>query len=491
MNKPQRIHIYWPGWLVTSLVLLAVGAFFAQLLVTGLLPAAFLLAGAGILLVLTGAVYLLVRRFDRKGRFAAGCVLGAITLVLTAACAYYISHGVGALGLITQPEVEVAGVGVYVLTEDEAQSINDTAGYTFGVLATLDRGNTDSAAEELSALLGEDITLREYTSLGALMDGLLTDGEVRAVLLNAAFLDLLEDVAGYESFSDRLRQVFLVQVQNTTTTTVPTHTTQPEPEQTDNTFTLYISGIDASGGISVKSRSDVNILATVNVETGQILLVSTPRDYYVPLSVSGGSLDKLTHAGIYGIQASMDTVGMLYDTEIDYYFRVNFTGFKQIIDALGGITVYSEYAFSNYKGYSFVKGENFLNGTEALVFARDRYHVPGGDRQRGRNQMAVIRAVIEKATSPALLTNFTAIMDGVADSFETSLPYEEIASLVRRQLSEGTEWNVTTYSVDGKGASRFVYSLGCKAYVMIPDESTVAHAKALIDQVEQGDVPKP
>ncbi|MBQ8683406.1 MAG: LCP family protein [Clostridia bacterium] len=483
----EKKNQYWPGLLVAGFLAVVEGLFLLGLAKTGLLPVAYLLIGVGGLLVLVGAVYLLVRRFDRKGRFAVGCVVTAVLVAFTGVAYYYVGHGVGALGLITQPESQVAGVGVYVAAEDAADSIQATKGYTFGVLATLDRSNTDAAADQLATLLGEKLEIREYAGLSGLVDGLLTAGEVDALLLNVAFLDLLEDMEGYETVADRLRQVFMVQVTETTTTTQPT---QPEPEVEDTVFTMYISGIDATGGISVKSRSDVNILATVNTETGQVLLISTPRDYYVPLSISHGIPDKLTHAGIYGIDVSVDTLEMLYDTQIDYYFRVNFTGFEKIIDALGGITVHSQYAFTSKK-QKFVQGANQLNGAQALIFSRARYTVPGGDRQRGRNQMAVIKGVIDKMTSPALLGNFTAIMDGVANSFETSVPYEEITAIVRQQLSRGTKWNVTTYSVDGTGATRAVYSLGSKAYVMLPDEETVAHAKELIKQVENGEIPTP
>ena len=485
---------YWPGCAVTGLFVLIEGVLFARLASTGLLPAGLLLAAGGVLLVLAAAVYLLVRRFDRRTWFAIGCVLAAVLLTVTGIGWHFVRQGVGTLDLITRPETEVAGVGVYVPKEAAAQSIQDTRGMTFGVLATLDRGNTDAALTQLTALLNEEIPRQEYASLPALLDALLNKGEVQAILLNVAFLDLLEDLEGYETAAADLRQLFEVQVAATTTTTPASpSTTTPTttaPAAEDNTFSLYISGIDATGRVSVKSRSDVNILATVNVETGQILLISTPRDYYVPLSISGGVPDKLTHAGIYGIDVSVDTMEMLYGTQIDYYFRVNFTGFKKIIDALGGVTVYSDYTFTDYR-HNFVKGENFFNGEQALAFARDRYHVPGGDRQRGRNQMAVIRGVIDKMTSPALLTNFAGIMEGVADSFETSMPYEEIAALVRQQLSTGMRWNVTSYSVNGTGATRAVYSMGSKAYVMIPDKDTVAKAQALIRQVREGQVPTP
>ena len=252
-------------------------------------------------------------------------------------------------------------------------------------------------------------------------------------------------------------------------------------------ITVYISGIDTYGDVSAKSRSDVNIIATVNTGTKQVLLVSTPRDYYVPLSISNGIPDKLTHAGIYGIDVSKDTLGMLYDIEIPYYFRVNFSGFSGIIDALGGVTVHLDFDFSTC-GYSYHVGENYLNGEQALAFARERYSFSSGDRQRGKNQMAVIQAVIQKAVSPELLKNFTSIMKAVERSFETSIPLTTVTSLIRAQLSEGGDWNIVTYSVDGTGATKKPYSMSQNVYVMVPDQTTVDKAKELMRQVRDGEV---
>jgi len=254
---------------------------------------------------------------------------------------------------------------------------------------------------------------------------------------------------------------------------------------------MYISGIDCGGSITRRSRSDVNILACVNVRTGQILLISTPRDYYIPLSISKGIPDKLTHAGIYGIEVSRETVGMLYDVDIDYHFRVNFDGFKDIIDALGGIEVYSQQDFVSDGKYHYKKGMNTVNGEEALMFSRERYHLIEGDRQRGKNQMEVIKGVIKKAASSALLKNYTKVMEGIAGSFELNMPYDVFSGLVRNQIDDNPKWNVVSYAVNGTGASRRPYSLSTNAYVMLPDYDTVAHAKELIKQIKEGEIPKP
>ena len=218
-----------------------------------------------------------------------------------------------------------------------------------------------------------------------------------------------------------------------------------------------------------------------------MLLVSTPRDYFVPLSISNGVPDKLTHAGIYGINVCEDTLGMLYDIDINYFFRMNFVGFVQLIDALGGVTVYSEYAFDT-GGYHFVQGDNFVYGDAALAFVRERYSFAGGDRQRGKDQMAMIKAVINKCLSTDILSNYMDVLNKAAGSFETNVPYDLIASVVREQLKGGGGWNISSYSVDGTGDSQKPYSMSQKAYVMIPDQTTVDKAKDLMRRVREGEL---
>lgn len=335
------------------------------------------------------------------------------------------------------------------------------------------------------------LTTREYAGVSELVDSVLTTGETQAIIMNSGFFGLLIDLEGYEDSRDRLKEIHTETVETIIEVEKPKNEQQDAEEDdaaSGSVFSVYISGIDSRGTISTVSRSDVNIIATVNTETHQVLLVSTPRDFYVPLSISGGVPDKLTHAGIYGINVSMETLEMLYETDIDYYFRVNFSGFENIIDALDGITVESDTSFTTFDSYQIQAGENTLNGAQALSFARERKAFADGDRQRGKNQMAVIKAVINKVLSPALLSNYSGILQGVSDSFESSMPYDTLAELVRDQLDSGAEWNIVTYSVNGTGDSQKPYSLSTNAYVMVPDTSTVDHAIELMDKVKNGEI---
>ena len=263
---------------------------------------------------------------------------------------------------------------------------------------------------------------------------------------------------------------------------------------TKEPFVVYLSGVDTRGELTEKARSDVNIIAVVNPKTKQVALINTPRDYYVDLAGTN-SKDKLTHAGLYGVETSMETLGNLYGVEVTDYIRINFAGFMSIVDALGGVDVYSDQAFTSvgspgyYDPTSFVEGWNHLDGKAALAFARERHAFASGDIQRGINQMKVIDAMLNKIKSPALLMNFSKLMDAASDCFVTSLSQDQISALVRMQLSDFAEWDIQSCTVTGSsGTSTKCYSAkGQKLYVMKPDESSVNKAKELIASVLGGD----
>lgn len=260
------------------------------------------------------------------------------------------------------------------------------------------------------------------------------------------------------------------------------HEVGAEQEQSaqlsDPIINILISGSDTrSDVIDQRGRSDVNIIASVNTQTHQILLISTPWDYFVPLDVGvEDAYDKLTHAGIYGMDVLMGTLENLYGIDLDYYFRLNFVGFEQVIDALGGVDVYSAYEFDS-GDYHYQQGTNTLNGAQALAFVRNRYAFADGDRQRGKKQMAVVEGVLKKAASPSMLSNYLSILDSIQSCVDTNVPYDVISTLVRQQLQDGATWNVESFSVNGSDSHSTTYSMNQDLYVMIPDEVTVQEAK--------------
>ena len=263
---------------------------------------------------------------------------------------------------------------------------------------------------------------------------------------------------------------------------------------TKEPFVLYLSGVDNRGELTEKARSDVNILAVVNPTTKRVALINTPRDYYVDLAGTD-SKDKLTHAGLYGVETSMATLGNLYGIQVDHYIRIDFSGFISIIDAVGGVDVYSDQAFTSvgspgyYDPTTFAEGWNHLDGKSALAFARERHAFASGDIQRGINQMKVIDAMANKLKSPTVLMSFSKLMDAVSNCFVTSLSQEQISALVRMQLGDLANWDIESCSVTGSsGKSSQCYSAkGQSLYVMKPDESSVNKAKELIASVLGGE----
>ena len=495
MKKTSKGRL--PGILITVLLTVALTLFMAILVKTKLLPSKLLLLAGGLFFLFVLCVFLLTRNSRRTGAMITGSLMTIFMLTVLMVGTPYLTKAVSTLDSMTGVNVEVADMGVYVKTDSSLQALTELSGKNVGIMDVLDRENTDMALEAMEAQVGS-MNLVEYPGLGELVDGLM-QGETDAIVLNVAYLDLLADMEGYKEASTQLREIH---AQRTETVIENVQKDKDDgwsikdlfggdkEEEEDNgrVFTMYISGIDSRNGLIAKSRSDVNILATVNVDTRQVLLISTPRDYYVPLPISNGQPDKLTHAGIYGVDVSMGTLEMLYGIDVDYYFRVNFGGFEKIVDALGGITVYSDVSFTSNDGYTYYVGENNLDGARALSFARQRDGLSGGDRARGENQMAVIKAVINKAMSPAILSSYADLMASVSGNFETSMPYDMIAELVRDQLDRGGSWNIVSCSVDGTGEMRRPYSMSESAYVMIPDQATVDAAIAKINQVKNGEI---
>ena len=490
MSRRRRRNDWIPGAVITIIVIMLSVVFMGLLAMTKMIPTIYMLIIGIVLAVIAAIIWLLVWHTRYTGRFIGGTVLAVIMIAILAFGGFYINKTRSAISNISGETTEVTQMAVYVKSDDAADSVEATAGYTYGILSSLDRENTDGAVAHLNSQFGTEVQTKEYAGLTELADGIL-NGEVNAMLLNSGYLSVYEDMDGYTDFSTKIKEVGTVDVESTIQSAE--ESTPIEPITTANggkVYTIYLSGIDTRGEMTAKSRSDVNIIATVNTDTHEILLVSTPRDYFVPLSISGGAPDKLTHAGIYGIDVCMDTLGMLYDIDINYYFRINFGGFVKVIDALGGITVNSDYDFDskNILGYHFNKGENYLNGEQALIFARERYAFQEGDRQRGKNQMEVIRGVVKKALSPEILTSYSSILSSLDGCFGTNITYEEIAQILQQQLTNGGDWTIVSYSVNGTGATEKPYSMSQKAYVMVPDYNTVDKAKSLMEKVRNGEV---
>ena len=459
------------SWIFPTVTLVAALGLCGYVATTGLAPVLYLVMALVVSLLLFGAVFGLMRHNSKIGQ-GAGIALTILVVIACALAGAYLWCTVHTVKTISGTSSEQTRITTYVLQDSTVQSVEDLAGKNLGILSALDRTNTDTALEQMESEYGITLSTKEYDSLTELADG-LNQNEVDAILLNEAYLDLYDETSGYETFPESLRAVLTQQIE---------HEVGAEQEQSaqlsDPIINILISGSDTrSNVIDQRGRSDVNIIASVNTQTHQILLISTPRDYFVPLDVGvEDAYDKLTHAGIYGMDVLMGTLENLYGIDLDYYFRLNFVGFEQVIDALGGVDVYSAYEFDS-GDYHYQQGTNTLNGAQALAFVRNRYAFADGDRQRGKNQMAVVEGVLKKATSPSVLSNYLSILDSIQSCVDTNVPYDVISALVRQQLQDGATWNVESFSVNGSDSHSTTYSMNQDLYVMIPDEATVQEAK--------------
>lgn len=412
------------------------------------------------------------------------CGCGVLTKVVTEAYS--------AIDAVTQggEVADTRDVYVFVRIDDPANTIADAKDYTFAAVQDFEVEQTQQAVEEIEEQTGKEISLTKYETLPQVADALFAK-EADALILSDAAVTLLMEQESYEDFMDRSRILGTIELELVQDVQpVPTEPEEVEVENniTNTPFIVYISGVDTRSSKLKVSRSDVNILAVVNPTTKQVLLLNTPRDYYVANPAGNGKLDKLTHCGIYGVDCSIGALEGLYGIDIQHHARINFTGFETLIDAVGGVTVYSDQAFKAYKTY-VQKGENHFNGFDALNFARERYHVSGGDNGRGKNQMKVITALIKKLTSGStIISNYSAILQSLEGMFATSFTSEEISAFMKMQLNDMAQWNVQSFAVTGKGGSERTYSApGMNAYVMHPNKETVAYASDLISRVMAGE----
>ena len=262
----------------------------------------------------------------------------------------------------------------------------------------------------------------------------------------------------------------------------------PQQSISGSPFAVYLGGSDTRSSTLTKSRYDVNILAVLSPTTRQLLLVNTPRDYYVSNPAGNGAKDKLTHCGLYGADNAKQALSTLYDIPISYTAVINFAGFQQLIDAMGGITVTSDMAFTtSVGGYTIVQGENHLDGAQALAFARERKHLPQGDHARGKNQMQILTAMLRQCAQSGIGSRLPAILSALEGTFTTDMPISLLTELARTQLSDLEQWELFTLSVTGTDGTARCWSSGGNAYVMFPDSSPAAVGE-IIKQMLQGAV---
>lgn len=381
---------------------------------------------------------------------------------------------------------------IYVKEDSTFKTINDIKRKNIAIY-----NPTEENVKTAVSLLKDMIHFNEvnYESQTDAINSVINDQNV-ALIMQEAIMDIYLE----EHPETKLRVLDTIDVKTKTINKFK------KVDVTKDSFVVYLSGVDTSGTVRKSSRSDVNILAFVNPDNSKILLLSTPRDYYVTLATKNAK-DKLTHAGIYGVEESSKTLGNLYGVDVNYYARVNFTSFVKIINNLGGITVDVEKPDFRYSqgidcgsGYvctdnskrengsnvTYIKyGTQKLTGEQALTYARNRYQYQEGDNARQLHQQQILKAMMDKALgSTSTITKYNTILKDLSKGLITNVDQDTITKLINMQLSENIKWQIDTYAVTGTGASKKTYSTGnYNVYVMIPNEESVNEAKQKIKEV--------
>lgn len=342
-------------------------------------------------------------------------------------------------------------MSVVVMKNDAAKKLADLKGEAVAAPVSADGENINKLMKEIRDKEKQSLNLTESKNYVSAYEELAA-GTSRAMILNSSFEDLI--TSQHADFRDKTKKIYEYKI---------TKSVNAKAKQNvGDTFNVYISGIDTYGPVSSVSRSDVNIIMTVNKKTGKILLTTTPRDSYVKIADGGNNqYDKLTHAGLYGVDSSIHTLENLYGIKIDYYARLNFTSFLKLIDTVGGVDVYNDQAFTSRHGrFEFPQGMVHLDAEKALGFVRERYGLAGGDNDRGKNQEKVIAAIIKKITSKQGLSNYQSVIKELSESIQTNMQIETAMGLANEQLSAGKDYNVASQALTGTG------SMGLPSYAM-------------------------
>lgn len=347
-----------------------------------------------------------------------------------------------------------------------------------------DGSNIDALLSQIKSDKGVNLITDTVDSYQAAYENLI-NGSSQAMVLNSAYSSLLE--LSYDNYESNLKTIYTYKIKK--------NVSSDASSSDKNVFNIYISGIDTYGSISTVSRSDVNIILTVNMNTHKILMTTTPRDSYVKIPDGGADqYDKLTHAGIYGIETSEKTLENLYDIDIDYYARLNFTSFMNLIDAIGGVTIYNDQAFTIHldtgNDYSFEVGNiDLSSGEEALAFVRERYDLNNGDYDRGNNQIKVVQAIVNKLTSLNSVSNYSSITSTLTDSIQTNMSLDTMMDLANTQLDSGKKFTITSQEVTGTGSTGELTSYAmptASLYMIQLDDASVSSASQAIKDVMEG-----
>ncbi|WP_249029410.1 LCP family protein [Tannockella kyphosi] len=444
-----------------------------------MIPFKFLIVIIAILILFFIFMFRKMKKNEKRKRNIFYKLISVLVSVCMLIGSVYILQGSNLLSSITGGTTQVQTVSVIVLNDSGYEELTDIDGLSLGVNLNTDEANISQALSSLE----EEISVSQVESSGfADMAESLYNGEVDAIIMNEVYRTTMENT--YTNFDSETTVIWTYEIEE------EIEDIAKEADVTNETFSIYISGIDTYGSVGTVSRSDVNLILTVNPTTKEILMTSIPRDMYVDVSYSTSLKDKLTHAGNYGINTSVETIENFLDIDINYYLKVNFTSLIDIVDALGGVNVYSQYSFTTLTGgYYISSGYNQLEGYEALCFVRERYSLPNGDYDRGINQTELLKAMIEKVISPTIITNYTSILNSIDGSFVTNMSESEIQSLIKMQISDMASWTFQTVQVEGTGGA-YAYTASYpsqKLSVQYPVDSSVQEVSDYINAMMTGE----
>jgi|LSQX01.1.fsa_nt_gb LCP family protein required for cell wall assembly len=426
-----------------------------------------------VIIIITAAAGVLLIALDKIPKSIQ--IIGIVLMLLGSLGLFYSQSALNRA--LSQIKVEQSIVSFVVLKDSTIENLSQGDSYKYGISLLIETELKNHALNEVNDKFKFNILPLEFnTDIDLYLA--LQNKQIDVMILDNAMSDFIEDE--HPDFWDEVRVVFEVSKKYDRTEIKTDTNFKKDP------FVVYLSGIDTKGPISTRSRSDVNILMYINPNTQEILQVTLPRDLYLPIACKNNVKDKLTHAGNYGINCSIDTIEQFMGHQIDLFARVNFTSFMNIVKVIGPIEVYSEYAFSprSLPGYYVKQGINTMNAEQALAFSRERYRVPGGDVTRGLNQQEVIKGIIKKLISPAALLNIEGIVKEVAKSVDTNATSDNLVDIINRQIKESIDWKFSSMSMVGTGKMMpGVYNPDKQIYYMIVDQEKYVEIKAMIKEV--------
>lgn len=460
--------------MILGLQIIASLMFIVFLFQLGALPMIYACVIVGIICLLDLGLFFLMRNDHKNSkRTIVGKVISVIISVILFVGSFYIAKGDSTLNSIAGANKDTY---TYSVITKKNSDIKDVKDLTDKKISMNMQEDLQYFTKALSKLKEENKSFQslEVNDFHQLAKDLYNN-QCDAIFVNVAYLTMLE--TDYENFNEDTKIIWTYSIDK------EFEDFSKEVDVTSKPFVVYISGIDTFGKVSTVSRSDVNMIVTVNPKTKQVLMTSIPRDYYVTLA-NKGKKDKLTHSGLAGIENTIKTVEGFMDIDINYYARVNFTSLIQMVDALGGIEVESVEDFSIGQ-YHYNKGINQLNGDQALYFARARYTVTGGDNGRVANQQRVLMGMLKKMMSPAILTNYTGVLNSIEGCFETNMQSHEITDLIQMQINDMSSWTFKTKQLSGTKAmlTGGAYIPSRKLYYMMPNETSINENKEAIQNI--------